>query len=222
MDGPFLSRIILVQRNIALNARKLLVEIPSRKLTYPPKMAFWRWFSFLGYVIPWGIPIFLLFFPWLGGGSGHPNTVGTTRRWLQSLRKPQDQSLQQPCSSNRCIRHPRKTTKHGAVFSVSPYFFGGVVAKWWMLRFWVKKLVESILRPKFLEMIYFDVFFPPVPDSSFQGRNGCQWDDVFQPFWCRTPAGSKPRQLPQGFNQSTRWCFKTWFSPRNLGKSPFF
>ena len=40
-----------------LEVRGCLGLIPSRKLTYPPKMAFWRWFSFpkVGYVNPWRV-----------------------------------------------------------------------------------------------------------------------------------------------------------------------
>ena len=201
--GLSLSPIILVQRNIALNARKLLVEIPSRELTYPP----------------WRVSIFQCF-PMTGGRFRPSQHCCTTRRWLQSLRKPQDQSLQQPCNSNRCILHPRRNNETwGRFFRFAFFFLGGWLQNDGSVRFWVKRiLVESILRPKFLEMIDFDVFFPPVP-----------WQFLSRPKWMpmrrhlpiilmQDLHSDRMSQLPQGFNQSTRWCFKTWFSPRNPGE----
>ena len=110
-------------------------------------------------------------FPMTGGRFRPSQHCCTTRRWLQSLRKPQDQSLQQPCNSNRCILHPRKTTKHGPFFRFAFFFFWGGGCKMMDAKiFWEKNVVESILRPKFLEMIYFDVFFSPVPDRQLLSR----------------------------------------------------
>ena len=165
------------------------------------------------------IPIFHCF-P-MTGGRFRPSLLHhrvPSRRWLQSLRKPQDQSLQQPCNSNRCILHPRKTTKHGAVFSVSPFFFlVGCLQNDGCSDFGKKcgrkHFCGQISWDDRYIYIYFDVFFLP---GSWQFLSRPKW----MPMRRRLPTilmqdlADRMSQLPQGFNQSTRWCFKTWFSPQ--------
>ena len=119
--------IIIVQWNIALNERKLVVEIPSRKLTYPPKMAFWRYFSFLGYVNSLeGIAIFLLFFPWLGGVPAIPTLWappgGGSKVW-GSPRIKACSSLATATGAS-CIREKQRNM--GPFFPLRLLFFGGL------------------------------------------------------------------------------------------------
>ena len=101
-------------------------------------------------------------------------------------------------------------------------------------------------RP-FFRCVFFLVWNDEMDETYFEGKNGrkhfcCKfsWDYILyiflkfraRPKWMpmrrrlptilmQDPADRMSQLPPEGFNQTTRWCFETYlFSPRSLGKSP--